>query len=624
MSDLKFRATVDSKKGEVSLTNLDKGVDKVAKTTTRAGAGFKKLAIGIAAGVAAFAVASRALQGLVRWTAESVKGAIDAEKAEKKLEVVLKSTGEAAGITKDELVEMAKALQDVTTYEDDVIMGAEHLLLTFTNIGKEVFPEALETVLNMAQAMGTDLRGASIQLGKALQDPILGATALRRVGVNLSASMMDQIKTFVESGKIMQAQKLILAELATEFGGTARAVTDTFGGSLIQLKNTFRALQDEVGEAIIANDDFGDSIKQITELSKDLIDSGLVQWVTDIAIQAVKSMPMLQSLAYSLGAILLIYKIQAEKLKKVDERTVEWIGHLQLEDDLQRSLRGQIAEVIEVTEEQAGATEHLTGKVKLLHFSMEALWRSERMPSEIMEGWDRLFDLVETSGLDLIWEQQMQNMEQDTLNFMAKIIPGMEFMTEDYKNKIHEIITANELLKQSWGLTSDSQLAFAETMIGEFVNMEANLQGFVAAIMNTFEQWAIGQLIPTIMAALPFPANLLAVGGAILAIKSIFAGVRSGMESEPIEGKAGGGWVGLHGPEIIKVGERGPEWVTKTSEVQNIINRTDGAVTINLIIQDQLDPYTAQRITREQIIPQILESLDINENKIKFRERLGI
>ena len=192
--DIKYLVTADTKKGKAAVKEFDQKVDKLGKTSKTAAGGFKTLAAKVAVGVAAFYAASKALSGMVRWLGESIKGALDAEKAEKKLETVLKSTGEAAGLTKDELVDMAKALQAVTTYEDDVIMGAEHLLLTFTNIGKEVFPEALETVLNMSQAMGTDLKGASIQLGKALQDPILGATALRRVGVNLSQSMMEQIK----------------------------------------------------------------------------------------------------------------------------------------------------------------------------------------------------------------------------------------------------------------------------------------------------------------------------------------------------------------------------------------------------------------------------------------------
>lgn len=616
MSDLKFRATVDSKKGEVSLTDLDKGVDKVAKTTTRAGAGFKKLAIGIAAGVAAFAIATRALQGLVRWTGESIKGAIDAEKAEKKLEAVLKSTGHAASLTKDELVEMAKALQAVTTFEDDVIMGAEHLLLTFTKIGKDIFPEALETVLDMSQAMGTDLRGASIQLGKALQDPILGATALRRVGVNLSASMMDQIKTFVDSGKIMEAQKLILAELATEFGGTARAVTDTFGGSLIQLKNTWRELQDEVGEAIIGNEAYRNSIKDLSKEIRELIETGKIrEWAADaflhISVLSDIFGKMKDDVHRQLGPLRLLKDAIAGNIGGTDTYAE---AMRKLKEALERAgIKKITTEIEEQSEAMLTAAERtaiFTSKADLLAFSMEDVWRALRPPSEIMEEWDRLFALVETPELDL----QMEQFAIATEDNFAQIMESMGFFVREAEG-----------LGEGWndaleGMTA-AQLEFSSLAIRRFMAMEVATKNFVENILGVFEDWAIGALIPTIMEALPFPANLLAVGGAVLFIKSWFAALKP---KEGIEGKQGGGWVGLGGPEIIKVGERGPEFVTKNSDIKNVFNQAGKTINITIIVRDQLDPYTSQRITREQIIPQILESLDINENKIKFRERLGI
>ena len=62
----------------------------------------------------------------------------------------------------------------------------------------------------------------------------------------------------------------------------------------------------------------------------------------------------------------------------------------------------------------------------------------------------------------------------------------------------------------------------------------------------------------------------------------------------PLPGKAAGGWVGLHGPEIVRVGERGPEYVTPNNRL--------GGGSINLTVQVQgtalFDPYgqAAQQI----------------------------
>ncbi len=239
-------------------------------------------------------------------------------------------------------------------------------------------------------------------------------------------------------------------------------------------------------------------------------------------------------------------------------------------------------------------------------------WEGLKPPSELIDEWEKLFKLVDTPELDLQWEQFAASAED---NF-AGVMESMGFFVRDAEEK-------GEQYEGALSSMAEAQAAFSAVALSEFIMMEASIKGFVSAIMNTFEQWAIGQIIPKIMAALPFPANLLATGGAILAIKSIFSGIRGEMEAQA-EGKAAGGWVGLHGTEIVKVGERGPEWITPNSQIQNITNQGARRIDITIIVQDQLDPYSAQRITRQQIIPQILESLDINQEKKKWQNRLGI
>ncbi len=154
-------------------------------------------------------------------------------------------------MSRDALINLSKALQLTTTYSDETVLSAENLLLTFTNIGKDIFPQATSTVLDMATALGEDTKSASIQLGKALQDPILGITALRRVGVNFNDAQKDVIKNLVETGKTAEAQKLILKELATEFGGSAAAAGQTFAGKLEIMKNQFNDLQETIGKGLV-------------------------------------------------------------------------------------------------------------------------------------------------------------------------------------------------------------------------------------------------------------------------------------------------------------------------------------------------------------------------------------
>ena len=172
------------------------------------------------------------------------------EQAENKLATALKSTGNAAGLTKQQLLDMASSLQQVSTFGDEAIIEAQALLLTFTKIGEEVFPQATETILNMSAAMGTDLKSSTIMLGKALNDPIAGVTALSRAGVQLTETQKEQIKSFDELGNVAQAQKIILQELEVQFGGQARA-TAKGTGAFIQLSNTIGDLAEKIGKHLV-------------------------------------------------------------------------------------------------------------------------------------------------------------------------------------------------------------------------------------------------------------------------------------------------------------------------------------------------------------------------------------
>jgi phage-related minor tail protein len=123
--------------------------------------------------------------------------------------------------------DLATSISRKTGMDDEAIQSGENLLLTFTNIhnetgrGNQIFTRATRTIADMSAALGQDTKSSAIQLGKALNDPIKGVTALQRVGVSFTQSQRDQIKTLVESGNTLDAQKMILRELRKEFGGSA-------------------------------------------------------------------------------------------------------------------------------------------------------------------------------------------------------------------------------------------------------------------------------------------------------------------------------------------------------------------------------------------------------------------
>jgi lambda family phage tail tape measure protein len=176
-----------------------------------------------------------------------IDNTIAQEAAVAQLEATIVSTGGAAGVTTAEMVALAGSLQNVTTFGDEVIISAQSQLLTFTKLGKDVIPDATEALLDLATKMGGDLKGATVQLGKALNDPVEGISALTRVGVTFTDEQKSVIKALVQTGDVAGAQKIILAELSVEFGGSARAARDTLGGALKSLQNSFGDLLEGSG-----------------------------------------------------------------------------------------------------------------------------------------------------------------------------------------------------------------------------------------------------------------------------------------------------------------------------------------------------------------------------------------
>ena len=158
---------------------------------------------------------------------------------------VLKSTRQAANISAKGVDNLATTIMKYSGVDDEAIKSGENLLLTFTNVRNgvgrtnQIFSRATVLASDMSVALGEDLKSANIQLGKALNDPIKGITALSRVGVSFTKQQKDQIKTLVDSGRTMDAQKVILKELNKEFGGSAKAAGETLGGQINVMRERF-------------------------------------------------------------------------------------------------------------------------------------------------------------------------------------------------------------------------------------------------------------------------------------------------------------------------------------------------------------------------------------------------
>ena len=189
---------------------------------------------------------------LTAFAAASVKAFDTQAKAIAQVNQGLKTTGGQVGRTSKELQQMAADLQTKTLFGDEVILkDATAQLLTFTNITGKQFDRTQVAALDLATRLDGDLKSASIQLGKALNDPIANLSALSRSGIQFSEDQKEVIKSLADSGRLAEAQTIILDELEKQYGGSAEAAAKAGAGGLKQLSNRFSDLMEKIGEKLI-------------------------------------------------------------------------------------------------------------------------------------------------------------------------------------------------------------------------------------------------------------------------------------------------------------------------------------------------------------------------------------
>jgi hypothetical protein len=226
--------------------------------------------------------------------AEGFRGLAQQEQAMTRVAALVKATGGAAGFTADQLNEMAGAMQQVTIWGDDVILTAQGILLQFKNIRGAVFAEALEAAGDLAIGGMMDLTSAADKVGRALQNPIRAVRELRSEGINFTAAEAAMVEQLVKSGRIVEAQRIVLDKLAGSFKGAAAAAADTFSGKIAQLNNLLGDAWEEIANALVPIFEvFIPLIKKSAENTVELA-KALRGWGEEVAKGLKDSLPMIE------------------------------------------------------------------------------------------------------------------------------------------------------------------------------------------------------------------------------------------------------------------------------------------------------------------------------------------
>jgi hypothetical protein len=159
--------------------------------------------------------------------------------------------GDQVNTTSERIIKLARATALKTGVDANQIKSMQAQLLTFSQVAKTAtevgssFDRATQAALDM-QAANVGGGDAAIALGKALQDPIRGITALRRVGVSFTDQERDKITALVESNQMLQAQDVILSSIEQQVGGTAVATANASD----LMREGMRVVKEEIGRGL--------------------------------------------------------------------------------------------------------------------------------------------------------------------------------------------------------------------------------------------------------------------------------------------------------------------------------------------------------------------------------------
>ena len=263
MADIKFLVTIDAANATATIEKLETNFKELARTADESGesggraeSSFSRLFGTFTAGQLAARAIEGALTRIKSSLGDLLNAAIQQEDADNRLAAALRITGREAEGGTEQLEKLAGGLQQVTTYGDEAIEEAQALFLTLTRLDGQGVERATKGAIGLAAALGIGLRQAAMITAKALEG---NTGALGPYGIKIS-------ETLSAEGK----QEEVLRRLS-ELYPIAEERTKTFSGALEQFKNFMGDAKEEIGNAVIKNEDIRQSLGRLRALIQEML-----------------------------------------------------------------------------------------------------------------------------------------------------------------------------------------------------------------------------------------------------------------------------------------------------------------------------------------------------------------
>jgi hypothetical protein len=286
---------------------LSRDLDQAKRKGAGFTAGWGKM-VGVVAGVTA---AIGATAGAFRLLSSSVNEAREARKGMAQTEAVMRSMGRTEAPKRVE--EMVDELSRMSGIDDDVLREMTNVLFTFGNVTEDTFIRANELALDLSVSYGKDLNSAAIMVGKALNDPLKGLTALSRVGVQFTAEQSDQIKSMMAVNDVAGAQAVIVKELTKQVGGSAAAQADGIDKAQVAWGN----LKEAIGETLMSVGTGGTDI--VGALEK------MTKWIQDNRQSIVSALQKIISVTFK---VISVWFKMASVWLKIESIIINGVGYI--------------------------------------------------------------------------------------------------------------------------------------------------------------------------------------------------------------------------------------------------------------------------------------------------------
>ncbi len=211
---------------------------------------FSEAEAGVISLEAAVELGKQAWEAISESIGESIEKYKESETIQTRLDTMFANSASTIGLTKNAIDGLSESLARNSIYDDDAIKNSEALLMSFTNIRGDVFEKTVQASADMASAMGVDLKQATEQLGRAINDPIKGFAMLNREGIQFTATEKEQITQMQQSNDVMGAQNEMLDILQKRFGGVSKALAESAAGSVEKFNQALEDSQKAWGKIL--------------------------------------------------------------------------------------------------------------------------------------------------------------------------------------------------------------------------------------------------------------------------------------------------------------------------------------------------------------------------------------